>query len=81
MVKTKNKSKKSRTRKKEFVTLIFENPKIVKRTYGLFIGKKIREKRLVKIAEVTIYKQEKKVDATIYHNVKADVPIVLYTTK
>jgi len=79
MVKTKNKTKKKRNLKREYVTLIFENPRMIKRTYGLFLGKRVKERRLVKIAEIVIHKQEKKIDATIYHNVKADVPIVLYT--
>jgi hypothetical protein len=80
MVKTKNKSKRTR-KKREFITMVFENPKILKRTYGLFIGKKIRERKLIKIAEITIYKQEKKIDAIIYNNndVKTDIPVVLYT--
>jgi hypothetical protein len=77
MVKTKNKSKKS---KREFITMVFENPKILKRTYATMLGKRIRERKLIKIAEITIYKQEKKVDAVIYENsIKTDVPIVLYT--
>jgi len=82
MVKNKTKNKSKRTRKKrEFITMVFENPRMIKRTYATILGKRIRERRLVKIAEIVIHKQEKKVDAIIYHDVKADVPIVLYTTK
>jgi hypothetical protein len=80
MVKNKTKNKSKRTRKKrEFITMVFENPKILKRTYATMLGKRIRERKLIKIAEITIYKQEKKVDSVIYHDIKADVPIVLFT--